>query len=78
MDLNTILLIVSGALTVAAAVFGTKYTNIKKAAKETVDVAIAVISAWEDDKVTQDETDKIVKESKEALESYKAIFKKKG
>ena len=76
MTLETILFIVSGVLTVAASLFGVKYAKVKKLAKEAVDVVIAVVNAWEDDKVTAEETDLIVKEAKEAAAAFKDLLGK--
>lgn len=76
MDLELILFIASGVLTVLAGIFGVKYTNIKKLGKETVDVLVTALAALEDDKITAEETEAIVKEAKEAGEAFKAVFKK--
>ena len=77
MDLQTILFIVSGVLTVLSAVLGTKYTNVKKAVKETKDVVVAIVDVWEDDKIDKEETDRFVKEIKESIAAWGLVFKKK-
>ncbi len=77
MDLQTILFIVSGVLTVLSVILGTKYTNVKKAVKETKDVVVAIVDAWEDDKIDKEETDRIVKEIKESVSAWGLVFRKK-
>ena len=77
MDLQTILFIVSGAMTLASMVLGVKYTNVKKAIKETKDVLVVVVDAVEDDKIDSTETASIVKEAKEAGVAWGLVFRKK-
>jgi predicted dinucleotide-utilizing enzyme len=76
MDIDTILLIVSGALGVLSALFGVKYAQVKKALKEGKDVVIVLVDAIEDDKISKTESEAIVKEAKEFWVALGAIFKK--
>ena len=83
MDLETILFIVSGVMAVAAAVLGTKWDFAKKkitqvgaVGKEAVDVAQTAIAALEDNKITKEETDEIVKEAKELAAAFKTLIGK--
>ena len=76
MELETILFILSGVLTVLSSVFGVKYAKVKSALKETKEAIITVIDAVEDDKVTKTETDSIVKEVKEMATAWGLVFKK--
>lgn len=77
MDLQTILFIVSGVLAVASTIFGVRFAAVKKALKETKEAVVAIIDAVEDDKVTVEETNAIVKEAKEAGVAWGLVFKKK-
>jgi len=83
MDLDTILFIVSGVLTVAGAVLGTRWLSIKgklgqlkQLGKEAVDVLVVAIDAVEDDKITKEETEAVKKEAKEAAAAFKALIGK--
>ena len=76
MDIQTIAFIVSGILTILAAFFGIRYNKVKVAFKESLDVGLAVVSAYEDDKVSEEETNNIVKEAKEAYQAWKNVFVK--
>ena len=83
MELETILFIVSGVLTVAGAVLGTRWlavkgklSQIKDLGKEAVDVLIVAVDAVEDDKITKEETDAIVKEAKEVSAAFKILIGK--
>lgn len=76
MELETILFILSGVLTVLSSVFGVGYAKVKKALKETKEAVVTVIDAVEDDKVTKEETDSIIKETKEMATAWGAVFKK--
>jgi len=76
MELDTILFIVSGVLTVVAAVFGVQYNNVKKALKESKEAVVAIIDSVEDNKITAEETNKIITEVKEAAQAWGAVFKK--
>ena len=76
MDLQTILFLVSGGLAIISTLFGVKYAGVKKALNETKEAIVVVIDAVEDDKVTVDETNAIVKEFKEAVAAWGSIFKK--
>ena len=51
--------------------FGVKFKKYKKAAKEGVDVLQAVLTALDDDKITDDEVEQIVIEAKEFLNEIK-------
>ena len=77
MDLQTILFILSGVLTVVSTLFGVRYTSVKKALKETKEAFVAIIDAVEDDKVSVEETQVIAKETKEAVGAWGLVFKKK-
>lgn len=76
MDLQTILFIVSGVMTVAATLFGVRYKKVKTALKETKEAVVVIIDAVEDNKVTMEETANIVKETKEAARAWGLAFKK--
>ena len=83
MDLETILFIVSGILTVAGTLLGGKWLKakgklgqLKSLGKEAIDVLIVAVDAVEDDKITKDETDRIVKEAKEVAVHFKALIGK--
>ena len=76
MELETILFIVSGAMTVVAALFGVRYAKVKTALKETKEAVVVIIDAVEDNKVTMEETADIVKETKEAAVAWGLVFKK--
>ena len=76
MELETILFIVSGFMTVTAAVFGVRYRKVKTALKETKEAVVVIINAVEDNKVTVEETESIVKETKEAAVAWGLVFKK--
>jgi len=76
MDLQTILFIVSGILTVVSTLFGVRYAKVKKALVETKEAVVVLIDAVEDDKVTVKETEAIVKETKEAAAAWGLVFKK--
>ncbi len=74
MDIGTVAIIVTGILTVLGTFFGFKYNKVKKALKESVDVGLAVVIAYQDDKVSAEETDKIIAEAKEAYAAWKDVF----
>jgi len=83
MELETILFIVSAVLTVAGAIFGTRWlkikgklSQIKSLGKEAVDVLIVAVDAVEDDKITKEETQAIVKEAKEVSAAFKVLIGK--
>lgn len=76
MELETILFIVSGAMTVVATLFGVRYAKVKTALKETKEAVVVIIDAVEDNKVTVEETESIVKETKEAAVAWGLVFKK--
>ena len=83
MTLETILFIVSGVLTVAATILGvkwngikTKLVQIKNLGKEAIDVAVVAVDAVQDDKITKEETDAIVKEAKEVAAAFKLLIGK--
>ncbi len=76
MELETILFIVSGVLTVVSTLFGVGYAKVKVALKETKEAIVTVIDAVEDDKVTVEETEAITKETKEAAQAWGLVFKK--
>ena len=76
MDIGTIAIILTGVLTILGTFFGFRYNKVKKALKESVDVGLAVVAAYQDDKVSQEETDKIVAEAKEAYVAWKEVFAK--
>ena len=58
--------------------FGVRFANIKTALRETIEVVDTLVKAIEDDKITKEETKKIVKEAKEAKAAWLKVFKKKN
>ena len=77
MDIQTIAFIITGVLTILTTFFGFRYAKVKSALKESLDVGLAVVAAYEDNRVTDKETALIVKESKEAYLAWKNVFAKK-
>ena len=67
MDYGSIAVLVGGILTVASAVLGGKYRQGKGKAKQLLDLLNAIIEAAEDDKVTEEEFQKIVADAKALL-----------
>ena len=57
--------------------FGVRFANIKKALKETIEIVDELLKAIEDDKITKEETKKIVKEAKEAKAAWIKVFNSK-
>lgn len=78
MDLQTILFLVSGGLAIISTLFGVKHAQIKKALKETKDVVIVMVDAFDDDKIDSQETEAFMKEGKEMLAAWGFVFKKKA
>jgi len=76
MDVQTIALIATGAMTVLAAFFGVKFNKTKKAFKETADVIVSIVKANEDNKISSEELSEIIKEVKEAGGAWADVFKK--
>ena len=83
MDLQTILYIVSGVLGVGSVLLGGRWVkakgkldDLKALGGEAVDVLRVAIEAVEDDKITKEETDAIVKEAKEAAAAFKKLIGK--
>jgi hypothetical protein len=66
--------VVSGIFGIISVLFGGKLVKIRKAIKEISDVPISINIALADSDISKDELKKIVKESKEAIESIKALF----
>lgn len=75
-DGGTIAYIVSIVLALLSTFFGIRYRKVKAALKETKEGIAAVIDAVEDDNVSKEEQDLIVKEWKEAAAAWGAVFKK--
>lgn len=69
MDGVTVATIVTLVLTLASSVFGAKYTQTKGKAKKLSKLLDSVIEAAEDDKVTEEEFQKIVGNTKAVLEA---------
>jgi hypothetical protein len=67
MDCGSIAVLVGGILTVASAVLGAKYRQGKGKAKQLLDLLNAIIGAAEDDRVTEEEFQKIVADAKALL-----------
>ncbi len=65
--------LLTAGLAIVAAVFKVKYRNVLK---ELFDVFKALEHALEDDKITKEELQNIVKEAKEAMEAIKGLVKK--
>ncbi|HDY89451.1 MAG TPA: hypothetical protein ENH82_15215 [bacterium] len=63
-------------MTVVATLFGVRYAKVKTALKETKEAVVVIIDAVEDNKVTVEETESIVKETKEAAVAWGLVFKK--
>lgn len=83
MDLTTILVIVSGVLTLAAAILGTKFTKVKQKLvelkdvfKEGVDVITVAVQAVNDNTITSEEAEAIKKEALEAVAAFKKLIGK--
>jgi ribosomal protein L7/L12 len=83
MTLETILIIVSAVLTGAAALFGFKFTNVKKKFKQIVtlvkeasDVLSAANEALGDNRIDKAEADKIKKEITEMIGAFKVLIGK--
>jgi len=76
MEPETIGFIISGVLAVVSSFFGVRYTRVKKAFKETKEALAAVVDAVEDDRISGEETDLIIKEVKEAATAWGLVFKK--
>jgi len=57
--------------------FGVRFANVKKALKETIEIVDELLKAIEDDKITKEETKKIVKEAKEAKAAWIKVFNSK-
>jgi len=56
---------------------GVRFANVKKALKETIEIVDELLKAIEDDKITKEETKKIVKEAKEAKAAWIKVFNSK-
>lgn len=69
MGIETIVSIIGGILAIVSGIFGKKWFDAKKVARNIVDIADTVVNAVEDDKVTDEEVKDIVKESKGVLKS---------
>ena len=75
-ELETIAYIVSVVLALLSTFFGVRYAKVKAALKETKEAVIAIIDAVEDDAVSPEEQEEIVKETKEAAHAWGLVFKK--
>ena len=67
MDIGVIALCISAVLAVVASLFGARYAFTKKKAQQLEEVIRRVVEAWEDDKVTAEEYEKIMQSMKEFL-----------
>jgi len=83
MDLNTILLIVSGALAVVAAVAGGGYKKVKDKIgqvanlfKQTFELVEALLKALEDNTVTPEEVELLKKEAADVKNAFFALIGK--
>lgn len=73
MDLEIIAWIATAVFAIALAIVGKKLLDAKK---EATDVALAIIEALKDNKLTKEELTNIMAEAAEALVAIKSIFKK--
>lgn len=71
MDIATIALVITALLGVLSSVFGKKYTTVKKVAKELVSKLDEIVNAVEDDKVTKEELESILKVKKSEVDEIK-------
>ena len=83
MDLQTILFIVTGILTVAGTFFGvkselvkTKLNQVKDVMKEATDVMIVAAAAAADNKISLEEGEQIKKETLEMVGAFKVLIGK--
>ena len=76
MDPELIGYIISAVLALLTAFFGVRYQRVKVALKESKEAVVTIIDAVEDDKISAEETQAIVKEVKEAAAAWGAVFKK--
>ena len=68
--------IVSVILALLSTFLGLRFRKVKVALKESKEAIVTVIDAVEDDKVDAEETQAIIKESKEAAQAWGAVFRK--
>jgi hypothetical protein len=83
MDLDTILMIVSAVLAIAATIFGAKFdavkkkfTQVKDLVKEGTDVVQVAVDAVADNNITPEEAEAIKKEAQEVIGAWKALIGK--
>ena len=83
MDLDTILMIVSAVLAIAATIFGAKFdavkkkfTQVKDLVKEGTDVVQVAVDAIADNNITPEEAEAIKKEAQEVIGAFKALIGK--
>ena len=83
MDVNTILMIVSAVLALAATIFGAKFdavkkklTQVKNLVKEGTDVVQVAVDAVADNNITAEEAEAIKKEAQEVIGAWKALIGK--
>jgi predicted metal-binding transcription factor (methanogenesis marker protein 9) len=83
MDLDTILMIVSAVLAIAATIFGAKFDAVKKKfaqvkdlVKEGTDVVQVAVDAVADNNITPEEAEAIKKEAQEVIGAFKALIGK--
>ena len=68
--------IVSVVLALLSTFLGVRYKKVKVAFKESKEAVVTMIDAVEDDTIDADETQAIIKETKEAAAAWGAVFKK--
>jgi hypothetical protein len=66
--MEIILSVIGAILLIVSTVFGFKWKKVKKIARGIVNVADEVVSAVEDDKVTEDEVKRIAKKGKRVID----------
>lgn len=73
MDYDLIATIVTTALMVAAAALGAKYRRLKGKTEKLQDLVNGLVKAWEDDALTREEAESLVKRAKALLEPEEEI-----
>jgi hypothetical protein len=73
MDINLILEITAVTLSIISAVAGTKYQTAKTKAAAVTKLLTDVIDAAEDDKISEEEFQKIVADAKNVVETDKTV-----
>lgn len=73
MDYNLIATVVTTALLVVAAALGAEYRRLKGKAEKFRSLVDSLVKAWEDDALTAEEAESLVKKAKALLEPEEAI-----